>query len=96
LVSRLEKENADLKNQLNAAKVRPGNPHWKGRLSTVDLLLPTSVVQLLLKQQTLFTCFIKQATLMRRSTVLSLPLQFVFPGLSFVLTRHQQGLKPLS
>ncbi len=30
---------------------------------------------------------------MRRSTVLSLPLQSVFPGLSFVLTRGQQVLK---
>jgi hypothetical protein len=52
----------------------------KGRASTVDLLEKTSSDQLLLILQT-FICFLtKQATLMRRSTILSLPLQLVFPG----------------
>ncbi len=52
---------------------RKGNPYWRGRLSTVDLLLLTSLDQLSLIQQSLFTFFAKQPTLMRRSTVLSLP-----------------------
>jgi hypothetical protein len=55
----------------------------EGRLSTADILILTSLEQLLLTFQTLFTLFTKQATLMRRSTVLSLPLQVVFPGLSY-------------
>jgi len=42
--------------------------------STVGLLLQTSLDQLLLIMNILFTCFTKQATLIRRSTVLSLPL----------------------
>jgi hypothetical protein len=46
----------------------------KGRLSTVDLLVHTSLDQLLLKLKTLFTLFVKQTILMRRSAVLSLPL----------------------
>jgi len=50
----------------------------KGRVSTFSLLLLISLDQLLLIKQTLFTK--KQATLMRRSTVLSLPLQLVFPA----------------
>jgi hypothetical protein len=41
-----------------------------GRMSTVDLLAQTSSDQLLLILN------------MRRSTLLSLPLQFVFPGLT--------------
>jgi hypothetical protein len=51
-----------------------------GRLSTVDLLALTSLDRLLLILHTLFTCFTKQVNLMRRSTVLSLPLPLVFPG----------------
>jgi hypothetical protein len=34
--------------------------------------------------QTLFIFLTKQATLMRRSTVLSLPLQLVFPYLAYL------------
>ncbi len=57
----------------------PGNTKWRGRrLSTVDLFVLTSWDQLLLKLKTFFLT--KRATLMRRSTVLSLPLQLVFPG----------------
>jgi hypothetical protein len=52
----------------------------KGRLSAVELLVLTSLDQLLFILKILFTFFTKQATLMRRSTVLSLPLQLVFPG----------------
>ncbi len=33
----------------------PGNPYWRGRLSTVDLLVLTSLDQPLLKMLTLFT-----------------------------------------
>ncbi len=43
-----------------------------GRINTVDLLTQTSWDWLLLKLKTLFTFFTKQATSMRRSSVLSL------------------------
>ncbi len=56
-----------------------GNPYRKGRISTVDLLVLPNLDQLLLKMQTLLTFLHKHATLMRRSTVLSLPLQLAFP-----------------
>jgi hypothetical protein len=52
----------------------------RGRLSTVDLLVLTSLDQLIFKLKILFAFVTKQATLMRRSTVLSLPLQIVFPA----------------
>ncbi len=48
----------------------------KRKVSTVDLLVLTSLDQLLLIQQTFFTYL---PSLMRRSTVLSPPLQLVFP-----------------
>ncbi len=56
----------------------------QGRLSTVDLLVLTSLHQLLLMLKILFTFFTKQPTLIRRSTVLSLPPQlvFLFPALA--------------
>jgi hypothetical protein len=44
-----------------------------GRLSTVDLLVRTNLDQLLHRLKILFTFFLKQATLMRRSTVLNHP-----------------------
>ncbi len=56
-----------------------GNTNWKERPSTGDLLILTSLDQLVLILQTFFTFLTKWATLMRRSTVLSLPLQLVFP-----------------
>jgi hypothetical protein len=62
-----------------------GNPYWRGGLSTVDLLVLTSLDQLLFLLKILFTLFTKQATLMRRSTVPSLPFQLGFPGLSKVI-----------
>ncbi len=54
-------------------------PLLKGMLSTVDLLVLTSLHKLLFILEKLFTFSTQQATLTRRSTVLSLPLQFVFP-----------------
>ncbi len=54
------------------------NPNWRGKLSTIDLLVLTSTDEPILILQTLFT---KRATLMRRLIVLlSLRLQLVFPG----------------
>jgi hypothetical protein len=49
----------------------------------VDLLVLTSLEKLLLKTKILLMCFTKQAILMRRSTLLSLPLQLVFPGVTY-------------
>jgi hypothetical protein len=60
-----------------------GNPYVRGRLSKVDLLALTSLDQLLLKIQT-FTFLLKQATLLRRSTVLIYPLQLAFPAYDLV------------
>ncbi len=51
----------------------PGKSYWGGRLSTVDLLVLTSLDQLIFIYKISFSFFIKQATLMRRSTVLILP-----------------------
>jgi hypothetical protein len=55
-------------------KVPPGKSFGRERLSTIDLLvLVTSLNLLLLKLKILFSFFVQQATLMRRSTVLSIP-----------------------
>jgi hypothetical protein len=51
-----------------------------GRLSTINLLLVTRLDKLLDILQNYLIFFTKQATLMRRSTVLNLTLQLVFPG----------------
>jgi hypothetical protein len=56
-------------------------PLRTGRFSTVDLLVLTSFNKLLLKLQKLYTFLQKQATLFRKWTVRSLPLQLVFPNL---------------
>ncbi len=54
-----------------------------GRISTVDLLVLTSLDQLLfILKIFFFTFFTKQATSMRKPTVLILPPQLVFPGLT--------------
>jgi hypothetical protein len=66
-------------NILGIAKLSAGNPYWRGRLNTVDFLVRISLDWLLLKLQTFFIT--KQATLMRRSSVPSLPLQLVFRAL---------------
>ncbi len=57
-------------------------------LITVDLLVLTYLDLLLLKLKILFALFTKQATLMRRPTVLSLPLQLVFLARRSTLSRH--------
>jgi len=49
------------------------------QLITVDFLVLTSLDQLVLKLKTLFT-LLQKATLMGRSTVLTLPLLLVFSG----------------
>ncbi len=59
-----------------------GNPYWRGRLSTVDLLVLTSLDRVLFILKILFNFLKKQATLTRRSTVLSLLLKLVFPALA--------------
>jgi hypothetical protein len=61
-----------LKSDLN---VQPGNPYWRGRISTVNLFVLTSLYQLIFVLKILLTFFTKWAILKRRSTALSLPLQ---------------------
>ena len=51
-----------------------------GRLSTVDLLVLTRLDELTFILKIYFIFFTKQTTLKRRSTVLSFPLQSVFPA----------------
>ncbi len=51
------------------------------RLSTVDLLVLTSLNQLLFKSKIFFKFLTKQAVVMKRSTVLTLSPQFVFPDM---------------
>ncbi len=51
----------------------PRNPYFRGGLSTVDLLVLTSLDHLAFYIENIIYLFIKQAALMRRSTVLSLP-----------------------
>jgi hypothetical protein len=51
-----------------------------GRLSTVNLLVLACLDKLLFILKISFTFLTKQATLMRRSTVLRLPPQLVFPA----------------
>ncbi len=63
----------------------PGKPYRRERLSTVDLLI---LVQVLLYCNYYLTFFYKKASLMRRSTVLSLPLQLVFPTFTFSPVRY--------
>jgi hypothetical protein len=60
-----------------------GNSYQSGRHSTDDLLARSSLDLVIFISRILIPFVKKQATLMRRSTVLSLPLQLVFPGLSF-------------
>jgi hypothetical protein len=59
------------------AKDKPWNTN---SISMVDLLVLTCLNLLILVLKILFDFVTKQTTLMRRSTVLSLPLQKVFPG----------------
>ncbi len=61
--------------------VRSMNPYRRGILSTVDLLVLTSLDKLILILKIIFLFFTKQASLIRRSTALSLPPKLVFPGI---------------
>ncbi len=53
----------------------PGKPYWRVRISTLGLLDLTSLDLLIFTLKKYFSVFTKQPILMRRSTVLSLPLQ---------------------
>jgi len=50
-----------------------------GRLSKLDLLVLVRLEELVCMLKIFFTFFVKYTTLMRRSIVLSLPIQIVFP-----------------
>jgi len=63
---------------LNRRRWQPGNPYWRETIGTVVLLVLTSLYQLTFRLKRSFNFVAKQATLMRRSTVLSLPFQLVF------------------
>ena len=63
-------------------KIETGKSYWRGRLSTVYLLVLTSIDHLLFLFKILFNFVTKRATLMRRSTVLSLPFQLAFPDIA--------------
>ncbi len=66
-------------------------PSLKETLSTVDLQVLTSLHLLLLIMQAFFPFFTKQATLMRRSTVPSLPLRLEFPANSICCRYFKKG-----
>jgi hypothetical protein len=74
--------------------VKPGSPYCRGRLGTVDLLVLTSLDLLIYILTGLFAFVAKQRSLIRRSTVLSLSLQLVFPGqtLQIILSHWQEKL----
>jgi hypothetical protein len=59
-----------------------GKPCSRERLSTTDILVLTSLDQLIFKLKILFTFIAKQGTLMWKLTVLRLPRLAVFPGLN--------------
>ncbi len=61
----------------------------KEKLSTTELLGLTTLAQLLFKLKILFSFFTKQATVMMRSIVLSLPPQLVYPALSISHSQHK-------
>ncbi len=58
--------------------LKPGKSYLRERLSTVDLLVLAGLDKLLFKLEILFLSPTKQATLIRRSTVLSLSRQLAF------------------
>jgi hypothetical protein len=59
--------------------VEPGNSYCRGRLSTIDLLVLTSLIQLLFLLKMSLKVFIIQPNLTRSPTVLRLSLQLMFP-----------------
>ncbi len=56
-----------------------GNPHWSGRLSSFDYLVPTSLDKLIFAVKNIIYLFLKKTALMRRSSVLFPPLRYGFP-----------------
>jgi len=69
----------------------PRKTNWRGRLSTVDLLAPTYLVQLLGIYKKISVFQTKRVNLERRSIVLSFPVQLVFPALSFPIWERKKG-----
>ncbi len=65
--------------------VQAGKTNWSGRFSTVDLLVLTSLDQLFFEILNVIYFLPKGATLVRRSTVLSLPVQLAFLGYYYLL-----------
>jgi hypothetical protein len=74
--------NAKLPNDSRPKKARgtPGNPYWRGRLSTVDLLIKAACF--VTKENRIFSTKTSWSKLVgtRRSTILNPPLQYGFPG----------------
>jgi hypothetical protein len=68
-----------LKREEKEMKVNAGNSFCRGKLSTFDLLVLTSLDQLLFLLGILLIFFTKKDSLMRRSSVLSLPPHLVVP-----------------
>ncbi len=75
--SKKTKQTSDKRNHLRS---KSRKAHCRKRLCTVDLLKITTLDQHIFISKILFTFVTKQATLMRRSIVLILPFQLVFPG----------------
>ncbi len=65
----------------------PGNPYWKGKISMIGLLLARSDQLLSYTEKNIIFFFTNQDILVRRSYVLSLSLQLVFP----VVAYHKSG-----
>ncbi len=70
--------NTTLQKRLTGSLIS-GKSYRRGRFCTVDLLALTSLDQLLFILKISFSFLVKQPILMRRSTVLSLSFQLVFP-----------------
>ncbi len=68
--------------QKKSSKFWPWKPYWKGRLSTIEPLVLTSLYQLIFILKISCSFFTNQVTLMRRSTVLSISLQLEYPALA--------------
>jgi hypothetical protein len=71
------------------------SPYWRGRLSTIGLLVLTSSYLFILILNMLFLFATKQARLARSSTVPSLPLQIVFPGICTHLLLYHTSFQTL-
>jgi hypothetical protein len=71
---------------------QPGNPYWRGRLSTVDLLVLSSLPAAFYHANIIYY-FTKLASLMRRSIILSFPLQLVLPGLKKVVVTWAKNMR---